>query len=128
MTDFVDRRRRLILGVALSGVAAKAFAQAEAPAPPVRAPSSKRLEPLRQIDAGVLKIAYYEEGPADGPVAVLLHGFPYDIHSSTSRRNSPRKVAASSFPICAASARRAFAIRRPRARANRRRSAPMFWR
>ena len=81
MSDSVDRRRRLILGAALSGVAAKAFAQAEAPARPVRAPSSKRLEPLRQIDAGVLKIAYYEEGPADGPVALLLHGFPYDIHS-----------------------------------------------
>jgi pimeloyl-ACP methyl ester carboxylesterase len=50
-----------------------------APAP--RAPSSKRLEPLRTVDAGVLNIAYYEAGPADGPVVMLLHGFPYDIHS-----------------------------------------------
>ena len=40
-----------------------------------------RLEPLRHVDTGVLKIAYYEAGPADGPVAILLHGFPYDIHS-----------------------------------------------
>lgn len=46
-----------------------------------RAPSSKRLEPLRTVDAGVLNIAYYEAGPADGPVVMLLHGFPYDIHS-----------------------------------------------
>src|SRR5205085_11761787 len=46
-----------------------------------RAPSSKRLEPLCHIDAGVLNIAYYEAGPAGGPVAVLLHGFPYDIHA-----------------------------------------------
>jgi pimeloyl-ACP methyl ester carboxylesterase len=50
-------------------------------ATPARAPSSKRLEPLRHVDAGVLNIAYYEAGPAEGPVVVLLHGFPYDIHS-----------------------------------------------
>jgi pimeloyl-ACP methyl ester carboxylesterase len=50
-----------------------------APAP--RAPSSKRLEPLLTVDAGVLNIAYYEAGPADGPVVMLMHGFPYDIHS-----------------------------------------------
>ena len=45
------------------------------------ASSSRRLEPLHHIDAGVLDIAYYEAGPADGPVVMLLHGFPYDIHS-----------------------------------------------
>jgi pimeloyl-ACP methyl ester carboxylesterase len=48
---------------------------------PVRAPSSRRLEPLRQADAGVLSIAYYEAGPADGLAVMLMHGFPYDIHS-----------------------------------------------
>src|SRR5947208_11564771 len=49
--------------------------------PATRAPSSKRLEPLRTMDAGVLNIAYYEAGPADGPAVMLMHGFPYDIHS-----------------------------------------------
>jgi pimeloyl-ACP methyl ester carboxylesterase len=48
---------------------------------PERASSTQRLEPLRHVDAGVLNIAYYEAGPADGPVVMLLHGFPYDIHS-----------------------------------------------
>jgi pimeloyl-ACP methyl ester carboxylesterase len=46
-----------------------------------RAPSSKRLEPLRHVDAGVLNIAYYEAGPSDGPAVLLMHGFPYDIHA-----------------------------------------------
>lgn len=58
-----------------------AFAPSGQAASPARASSSHRLEPLRLVDAGVLSIAYYEEGPADGPVVVLLHGFPYDIHS-----------------------------------------------
>src|SRR5258705_1456191 len=58
------------------------FAVTETPAAPApHAPSSKRLEPLRQVDAGMLNIAYYEAGPADGPVVMLMHGFPYDIHS-----------------------------------------------
>jgi pimeloyl-ACP methyl ester carboxylesterase len=37
--------------------------------------------PLRQIDAGLLKVGYAEAGPGDGRAAVLLHGWPYDIHS-----------------------------------------------
>jgi pimeloyl-ACP methyl ester carboxylesterase len=36
---------------------------------------------LRQIDAGLLNIGYVDVGPADGRVVVLLHGWPYDIHS-----------------------------------------------
>jgi pimeloyl-ACP methyl ester carboxylesterase len=46
-----------------------------------RASSNQRLEPLRHVDAGPLNVAYYEAGPSAGPVAVLLHGFPYDIHT-----------------------------------------------
>ena len=36
---------------------------------------------LKHARAGVLDIGYAEDGPADGPVVILLHGFPYDIHS-----------------------------------------------
>jgi len=63
------------------GVIRQADAEAVQNGRATRAPSSRRLEPLRSVDAGVLNIAYYEDGPADGPPVVLLHGFPYDIHS-----------------------------------------------
>jgi len=36
---------------------------------------------LKQINAGLLNLGYAEDGPADGPVVMLLHGWPYDIHS-----------------------------------------------
>ena len=42
---------------------------------------SKMLGPLREIDAGVLSVGYAEAGPADGQAVLLLHGWPYDIHS-----------------------------------------------
>lgn len=40
-----------------------------------------RLEPLRYVRTDVLEVAYFEAGPSDGEVVLLLHGFPYDIHS-----------------------------------------------
>ncbi len=36
---------------------------------------------LQQIDAGVLNVGYAEAGKSDGPAVMLLHGWPYDIHS-----------------------------------------------
>ena len=36
---------------------------------------------VSQIDAGPLNVGYVDRGPADGPAVVLLHGWPYDIHS-----------------------------------------------
>jgi pimeloyl-ACP methyl ester carboxylesterase len=37
--------------------------------------------PLKQIDAGLLNVGYAESGPSGGPPVILLHGWPYDIHS-----------------------------------------------
>jgi pimeloyl-ACP methyl ester carboxylesterase len=41
----------------------------------------KAMQPLRSIPAGVLDVSYFEAGPADGPPVLLMHGFPYDIHT-----------------------------------------------
>ena len=41
----------------------------------------KAFQPLRHIQAGVLDVALYETGPADGSPVFLMHGFPYDIHA-----------------------------------------------
>lgn len=46
-----------------------------------QAVSQDSLGPLKHVHAGVLDVAYAELGPANGPVVILLHGWPYDIHS-----------------------------------------------
>jgi pimeloyl-ACP methyl ester carboxylesterase len=44
-------------------------------------PDPTSFGPLDEIDAGVLRVGYAEVGPAGGPCVILLHGWPYDIHS-----------------------------------------------
>jgi pimeloyl-ACP methyl ester carboxylesterase len=61
-----------------------AIAQAAPPASHAAASPSAAADPLgalKHVRAGVLDVAYAELGPADGPVVILLHGWPYDIHS-----------------------------------------------
>jgi pimeloyl-ACP methyl ester carboxylesterase len=65
--------------VGLSATSASAAVRGAAAGPAAAASAS--FGPLRQIRAGVLDIGYVEAGPASGPPVLLLHGFPYDIHS-----------------------------------------------
>src|SRR5258707_11222014 len=44
-------------------------------------PNNSSFGPLKQISAGVLDVGYAEVGPGNGRPVVLLHGWPYDIHS-----------------------------------------------
>ena len=86
----INRPRRRLFGVAAVTIAAAqlgvmAAARAQSgdgqPMPSPRSGMNTSFAPLRQIDAGLLNIAYAEAGPADGPPVILLHGWPYDIYS-----------------------------------------------
>jgi pimeloyl-ACP methyl ester carboxylesterase len=79
----VNQDRRGFLGVAAGAAAATALpllgsARADRAAVP---PASPQFGPVRQVIAGVLSTGYVEAGPAGGPPVILMHGFPYDIHS-----------------------------------------------
>jgi len=48
---------------------------------PAMAQEQQPFAATKQVNAGVLNVGYVDAGPANGPVVILLHGWPYDIHS-----------------------------------------------
>ena len=79
MTDLSHHTRRHLIGALAVGAAA---IQPLVAAPALaRAAGTPGFAPLRQVDAGVLNVGYAEAGPPDGPPVLLLHGWPYDIHT-----------------------------------------------
>jgi pimeloyl-ACP methyl ester carboxylesterase len=86
--EFFDAglHRRRFFGVAATGIAVAKFgllgsANAQAVEPKATQTVGASFGPLKQIDAGLLNVGYVEAGLVDGPVVILLHGWPYDIHS-----------------------------------------------
>ncbi|MER9416536.1 alpha/beta hydrolase [Mesorhizobium sp. M0306] len=86
----IDHHRRHLFGIAAATVAAAqlgaigiAGAQRSGTETTASRPVKPRtsFSPLKQIDAGPLNVGYAEDGPADGPPVILLHGWPYDIYS-----------------------------------------------
>jgi pimeloyl-ACP methyl ester carboxylesterase len=92
MLEEIDHDRRRFFGTAAMTIAAaqlgmigsaKAQPSKTGPADPptIKPGTNTSFGSLKQIDAGVLNVGYAEAGPAGGPPVILLHGWPYDIHS-----------------------------------------------
>jgi dienelactone hydrolase len=89
IVDEINQDRRRFFATAAMAIAATqlgmigpAAAQGVgAKMPAIKPGTNTSFGPLKQVNAGVLNVGYAEAGPANGPVVVLLHGWPYDIHS-----------------------------------------------
>ncbi|WP_114185179.1 alpha/beta fold hydrolase [Microvirga aerophila] len=92
MTEDINHLRRRLVGAAALSVAATQLrvmgaAQAQlgnqAPSrlPAVSPGTHTSFALLKQVNAGPLNVGYAEAGPADGKPIILLHGWPYDIHT-----------------------------------------------
>jgi len=92
MSEKTKYDRRRFLGIAAAGAAGASVglissASAQSKKTNAARPTSTKsgtntsFGPLKQIDAGLLNVGYAEAGPTNGRPVILLHGWPYDIHS-----------------------------------------------
>jgi pimeloyl-ACP methyl ester carboxylesterase len=87
MAEPINHNRRRLLGTAVLTLAAaeltmigSADAQSKT-IKPIKPGTNTSFGSMKQIDAGVLNVGYAEAGPDNGPPVILLHGWPYDIHT-----------------------------------------------
>jgi pimeloyl-ACP methyl ester carboxylesterase len=91
MSKHIQNKRRHLIAAAvlvfagaqfgMSGMAHAQTANAALNLGTTPNPQLPTFKSIKQIDAGVLNVGYVDAGSADGPVVILLHGWPYDIHS-----------------------------------------------
>jgi pimeloyl-ACP methyl ester carboxylesterase len=90
MNDFdkIDGRRRHLIGAAAMGLAiaefglvAPALAASTGQTAATTSAAANAFGPIKQVDAGLLNAGYAETRPTDGAPVILLHGWPYDIHT-----------------------------------------------
>src|SRR5579875_472038 len=82
MTENINGSRRRLLGATIAGIGVMQLGfSGLVRAQSVAATGAASFGDIRQIDAGTLNIGYAQAGPENGPPVILLHGWPYDIHS-----------------------------------------------
>jgi pimeloyl-ACP methyl ester carboxylesterase len=86
MSEHVNHPRRRFLGTAATALAAASLgtmgsSRAASRRTESQGGSHRSLGPVKQIDAGLLNVGYADVGASTGRPVVLLHGWPYDIHS-----------------------------------------------
>ncbi|MFM0093708.1 alpha/beta fold hydrolase, partial [Paraburkholderia sediminicola] len=89
MPDQINTRRRRLLGTTVAGISLmelglSGLAKAQSNGTPSNANTATRVasfDTIRQVNIGTLSMGYAEAGPQNGPVVILLHGWPYDIYS-----------------------------------------------
>ena len=92
MSEDIEYDRRRFLTAAVTAIAAaelgmigSAAAQSSkvkpANVPAIKPGKNASFGPLKQVNARLLNVGYTETGPSDGTPVILLHGWPYDIHS-----------------------------------------------